>query len=181
MTDPYRTPAVPNIETHIARTFDEMPKEDVEIVERPDLPVPSLWQKAVSVKRKADGKLAVVAKIDHAMMMFRAFFPNEGDVDPDTGKPKGKFSSRTEWEQCAQWDVEVTYSPKELARQAAQAQLDVEIAKLDKTSMGRVMVLCDDPDPAKALAKLHVLLEMGALKVSPEAAQAVVESRKGGK
>jgi hypothetical protein len=43
------------------------------------------------------------------------------------------------------------------------------------------MVLCDDPDPAKALAKLHVLLEMGALKVSPEAAQAVVESRKGGK
>lgn len=172
-------PQHPNIETHIPLTVDNMPSEAAELaVGRPDLPVPSLWQKAVSVTRKVDGRRAVVATVDHAMNMFRAYFPDEGDIDPDTGKPKGRFSSRTDWEQCARWDVDVTFSPKELARQAAKAKLDAEVAKLDAKSLAHVMILCDDNDPAKALAKLEALREMGVIKMPPEVAQATLEPKK---
>lgn len=170
----------PSIDTHVPVTA-EMPNEATDLaVGRPDLPVPSLWQKAVQVKHKITGKVAVVATVDHAMNMFRAFYPDEGDIDLDTGRPKGRFSARTDWEQFKNWDVAVTFSPRELERQAAMARLHTEIAKLDATGLAAVTVLCDDPDPTKALAKLEALRALGVVKVSTEVAQvAVAEVKKG--
>ena len=146
----------PTIATHIPVT-EEIPEEAAELaVGRPDAPTPSLWQRAVRVKRKVDGKTAVVQRVDWYTNMFRAFYPDEGEIG-ENGKPAGRFSERTEWEHCANWDVEVTFSPSELERQAAARALQDEMSKLNAAEIGLVSVLCDDPDPAKALAKLHAM------------------------
>ncbi len=108
------------------------------------------------------------------MNMFRAYYPNELGKN---GEP-GRFAERTEWEHCHDWDVDVTFSPKELERQAAATRLAEEIALLDGPSMAAVAVLCDDPNPSKALAKLEALRRLGVVKVSAEAAEAIVEEAK---
>lgn len=162
----------PSLDTHVP-VVAFIPKESNDIaVGREDIPPPSLWQKSVKVTRKKDGKEAVVNRIDWAMGMFRAYYPDE--TDPKTGE-KGRFADRTEWEHCRDWNVAVTYSPKELERQAARALLEEEIAKLDAKSLAAVSVLCDDADPAKALAKLDALRQLGVVKVSAEAAKAAVD------
>lgn len=169
---------VPSIDTHIPKTAS-LPAEPAHLSDgRPDLPTPSLWQNSVRCTHKVTGKPAIVVRVDYGTNMFRAFFPEEGDIDPDTQERKGRFAERTEWEHCANWDVEVTYSPKELERQAARAQLEMEISKLDATGLAAVTVLCDDPDPTKALAKLEALRALGVVKVSSEAAKVAVDAVK---
>jgi phosphotransferase system HPr-like phosphotransfer protein len=95
----------------------------------------------------------------------------------------GRFAERTEWEHCRDWDVEVTYSPRELERQAAAKKLAEQIAMLDARELGIVSVLCDDPDATKALAKLEAMRAAGFIKGAPEVVAVAVEetkSRKGG-
>lgn len=149
----------PSIDTHIPVT-QAIEKQDAHLHERPDLPVPSLWQKSVKVVHKLTKQPAIVARIEHATMQFRAYYPDQLD---ETGNP-GRFASRTEWEQCANWDVEVTYSPKELDRQVARKRLTDELAAMDADSLAAVSVLCDDMDPEKALAKLEALRRLGVVK-----------------
>lgn len=171
----------PTIETHVPITT-QLPTEGTDLaVGRPDIPPPSLWQQSVKVVHKLTGRSAVVARVDWSMNMFRAYYPDQGDLDPITKMPKGRFAERTEWEHCRDWDVAVTFSPKELERQAARQRLDEEISQLDATSMAAVMVLCDDPDPAKALGKLEALRRLGVVKASPEAAKTVMTEAKKGK
>lgn len=162
----------PTIETHVP-VVAELPDEtnDLMMDMRQDIPPPNLWQKSVKAKHKLSGRSVVVARVDWATMMFRAYYPDED-----------RFATRTEWEHCRDWDVEVTFSPKELERQAAKVKLDAEIAQLDAKSLAHVMILCEDPDPAKALAKLEALRAMGVIKASAPAVEAVVaETKKGGK
>jgi hypothetical protein len=167
--------AAPSIATHIPLT-EELPTEGADLaVGREDLPTPSLWQRSVRVRNKLTGEPAIVHRVDWGTSMFRAFYPSRPG---ENGEP-GRFGQRTEWEHCRQWDVEVTYSPNELERQATRKQLEEEIAKLDEASMALVTVLCDDPDPKKAMAKLRALIAAGMVKGSPVAAQTVLESKKG--
>jgi hypothetical protein len=169
-------PLAPTIETHVPVTAP-MPEEGTELaVGRADIPPPSLWQHSVKVTHKVTGRQAIVARVDWGTNMFRAFFPNEGPMVD--GKPTGRFAERTEWEHCRDWVVDVTFSPKEMARQAAREKLAEEIGKLDADSLANVTVLCDDPDPAKALAKLEAMRRMGIIKASPETAQAAVDAVK---
>ncbi len=169
---------LPNIATHVPLTTD-LPKEGTDLaVGRPDLPTPSLWQHSVQCTHKITKKVAVVARVDWGTNMFRAFYPDEGDADPTTGKPKGRFSERTEWEQCHDWDVSVTFSPRELERQKALSMLEDEMTKLDPAESAAVMVLVDGDDPVKGLAKLEALRRLGVIKMSPAAAQAVMTEGK---
>ncbi len=171
---------LPNISTHVPLVAN-LPKEGTDLaVGRPDLPTPSLWQEAVQVSHKVTKKVAVVARIDWGTNMFRAFFPDEGEIV--NGKPAGRFSERTEWEQCHNWDVAVTFSPRELERQAALSLLSDEMSKLDPAESAAVMVLVDGDDPVKGLAKLEALRRLGVVKMSASAAQAVIaETKKAGK
>src|SRR5690606_21902389 len=120
-------------------------------------------QQSVRVRHKVTGRVAVVARIDHGMNMFRPYYP-----DTKT------FAPRTHWEHCREWDVEVTFSPKELERRAATEQLEQELAELDADAMAAFVALVDEDDPAKALGKLEALRRLGVIKAPPEAAQAVV-------
>lgn len=168
----------PSIATHIPVTVD-MPDEDATLaVGRPDLPTPSLWQRSVQVAHKITGKSAIVQRVDYATNMFRAFYPDEGELDPETGAPKGRFAERTEWEHCRDWNVAVTFSPKELERQAAFKKLRDEMDRLDKTTLALMSVLCEDADPVRALAKLEALRHIGAVKVAPEVAAAAIDEMK---
>lgn len=158
----------PSLDTHVAE-LGELPGEDHgQLVGRADLPVPSLWQERVKLRHKRDGRTATVFRVDHATCMFRAYYPDED-----------RLSHRTEWEHFKDWDVLVTFSKAELERQAAQRLLEEEIAKMDGRSIGLARVLCDDPDPNKALAKLHLLVQSGMLTpMSVEAADAIVSEPK---
>ncbi len=161
---------IPNIQTHIP-VVSELPEEEAELaVGRPDLPVPSLWQQAVKVKHKVTGQEAVVARMDHNMNMFRAFYPAEN-----------RFAPRTEWQHCRDWQVDVTFSPKELERQAAAAEFRRQTEAMDPTELAAVMVLVDADDPAKALAKLEALRRLGVVKAAPAVVQAAVSEAKKGK
>lgn len=174
-------PAAPNIDTHVPLKI-ELPQETNDLlVGRPDLPTPSLWQQSVVCKHKVTGRVAIVARVDWGTNMFRAYYPDEGEIDPDTGKPAGRYSERTDWQQCAEWQVEVTFSPRELERQQAREMWQLEIATLDPKSLAAVSVLCDDTDPMKALAKLEALRAMGVIKSSVEVTKAAVDEMKKGK
>jgi len=164
----------PTLDTHEPVKVHIPPENNELISGRPDLPTPSLWQKSVKVVHKLSGIEAVVVTVDYATMMFRAYYPDQGDIDEETGKPKGRFADRTEWEHCREWNVAVTYTPRELERQKARAALDAEIARLDPRELAAVAVLCDDPDPAKALGKLEALRALGVVRVSSAAAQEAV-------
>ncbi len=173
---------LPTIDTHVPQKA-ELPKESADLaVGRPDAPTPSLWQEAVQVTHKITKKVAVVARVDRPCNIFRAFYPNEGELDPNTGNPVGRFSERTEWEACKDWDVSVTFSPRELERQKARTMLEDEMAKLDPSESAAVMVLVDGDDPVKGLAKLEALRRLGVVKGSTEAVKAVMaETKKAGK
>lgn len=154
----------PNLDTHVAE-LGELPENDHgQLVGRPDLPVPSLWQERVKLKHKRNGTIATIFRVDHSTCMFRPYFPDEK-----------RLATRTEWENFKDWEIQVTYSPTELARQAAAQVLEDEIAKLDARSIGLARVLCDDPDPSKALAKMQLLVQSGMLTpMSVAAAEAVI-------
>lgn len=161
----------PSLATHIPLT-GELPDENLgALTGRADLPTPNLWQGKVKVRHKVTGKPAIVVRVDYAMMMFRAYFPDEVGANGEMGR----FSERTEWYQCRDWDVEVTFSPAELERQTAKKLLDDQIAMLDATQIALARVLCDDPDPNKALAKLRMLIQAGLVKIPEEVAALVAE------
>jgi hypothetical protein len=166
----------PSLETHVPVQVHVPSERNDVLVGRPDLPTPSLWQNSVLVTHRETKRRAVVHRVDWATNMFRPYYPDEGEVDPETKKPKGRFAERTEWEHCRDWLVEVTFSPAELARQAARDRLEAEMALLDAKELAAVAVLCDDPDASKALAKLEALRALGIVKVSAAAAaEAVAE------
>jgi hypothetical protein len=158
----------PSINTHVPLTGELPPEDHGQLVGRPDLPTPHLWQGKVKVKHKTTGKPAIVVRVDYGMMMFRAFYPSDNDG-------AGRFSERTEWEHCHAWDVEVTWSEAELERQAAARLLEEQISKLDAKQIALARVLCDDADPNKALAKLRLLIQGGLVKMPEEMAASMVE------
>lgn len=160
---------VPSIATHEPLKDTTIPDEAATLaVGREDFPVPSLWQRSVRVTHKITGEPAIVHRVDHGTMLFRPFYPNRLNED---GEP-GRFATRTEWEHCHDWNVEVTYSAAELERQATRKQLEDEIAKLDEASVALVTILCDDPDPRKAMGKLKAMLAAGMIKGSQAALEA---------
>jgi len=157
----------PSIATHVPLTA-EIPEENQgQLTGRPDLPAPSLWQGKVKVRHRTTGKPAVIVRVDHAMMMFRAYYPTDNDG-------AGRFSERTEWEHCRNWEPEVTFSPAELERQAALKLFEEEIGKLDGRQLATAKLLCDDPDPNKALAKFRLLIDSGMLTLPDSAAPVVL-------
>lgn len=160
--------AIPSIDTHVPLTAELPPENQGQLVGRPDLPTPHLWQGKVKVKHKATGRPAVVVRVDYGMMMFRAYYPEDNNG-------AGRFSERTEWEHCHAWEVEVTWSEAELERQAAAKLLEEQIAKLDAKQIALARVLCDDKDPNKALAKLRLLIQGGLVKMPEEVAASMVE------
>ena len=153
----------PSIATHIPVTMELPDEPDRGDVDRPVMPTPSLWQVGVKVKHRETGREAVVRRIEYATNQFRAWFPNEGESGED-GKPRGRWSERTQWERCDDWKPEVTLSPAELERQKIRAEFEGELAKVDPAMFEDIKVLCDDADPAKALAKLKAYRRMGAMK-----------------
>ena len=154
----------PTISTHVPLTMDIPNEEQNVLTGRPDIPPPSLWQRSVRVTHKVTKKPAVVVRVDWATNMFRAFYPDEMNASGELGR----FAERTEWQHCRDWDVDVTFSPQELERQAARKLLEEEIAKLNREDLAAFSVFCDDPDPAKNLGKLHALRKMGVIKGEPE-------------
>lgn len=171
----------PTLETHVPVTvhIPDPPKDG--LVGRPDFPVPSLWQKSVKAVRKLDGREVVVVVMDHATMMFRPFWPDEGEIDLDeagipivdekTGieKRKGRFGERTEWEHCKDYNVAVTYSPREIEKQKAKRAFEEALKKLDQSKVPAYRVLCADDDPANQLAKLEALQQLGIIAQSLDA------------
>jgi len=160
----------PTLATHEPVTAYVPPEPTDAAVGRADIPPPSLWKSSVKVVRKLDGKEAIVHRVDHTTVMFRPYYPDEQ-----------RFAERTEWENCQEWNVSVTFTAAELERQAARTRLAEEIAKLDEREMGLVTILCDDADPAKALGKLMALRAAGMIKAAPEVAAAAVAETKAAK
>lgn len=128
-----------------------VPTEDDVLLERPKMPTPSLWQDGVQVTHKADReRKGVVRRVDWVTRQFRL-----------VGAP------RTAWESFDQWDVLVEKSAAEMAKDAARAALAAELETLDADDLAAVEVLCDDPDPAKALTKLNAMRKLGIIGGKP--------------
>lgn len=160
----------PSIATHIAQTADIPAEDQGQITGRPDLPTPSLWQAKVKIRHKITGEPAIIARVDHGTMMFRAFYTHRENREGQMGR----WSERTEWEHCRDWDVEVTFSPAELERQAAKKLLEERILQLDPQQIAMARLLCDDPDPNKALAKLTLMIQGGLVKIPESDAAAAL-------
>lgn len=168
--------AIPNVQTHVAKTA-ELPDEPKETdIDRPDLPVPHLWQQAVVAINRKTGQKVIVAKIDYGTNLFRAFYPDQHDKD---GK-LGRFGPRTEWFSCAptsDWEPEVTLSPAELQRQATAEELRLAIAAMSEDDAALVHALCDDADPAKNYAKMKMLMKAKLIGASPEVVAEVAKTK----
>lgn len=143
---------VPTHETHQPIQVT-IPTEDDVRAERGPMPVPSLWQVGVKATHKATRREVVVRVVDHKTNQFRAV----GD-------------DRTTWQACADWDVLVEPTPQERKKDEARLTLQAEIAELDGEVLPLVEVLCDDPDPEKALAKLRAMRRAGMLGAPVEPA-----------
>jgi hypothetical protein len=151
----------PSVETHIPEK-GELPKEEERLIaDRPDAPTPSLWQRAVKVRHRVTGEPAMVVNPQWATCQFRAYYTDR--LDPITGV-KGTYGNRTQFESFDRWEVETTFSPLELERQAAAASLAEEIASMTEQERALVSVWCDDPDPNKNVAKLQALRVAGMIK-----------------
>jgi hypothetical protein len=157
----------PTHETHVPVKV-ELPAEPTAEPEREYRHPPSLWSEGVKCTNRKTGQSAVVARVDLSTMLFRPFWPETAT-----------YSSRTEWLQCADWEPEVTLSPSEVAKRAALAKLEAEMALLDATEMAWVSVLAADDDPAKSLAKLEAMRAGGFLKGKVETVAASVDAKKG--
>lgn len=136
--------AVPDHTTHTPIQVT-VPTEDDVLLERPRLPTPSLWQDGVRVTHRMDrDRKGIVRRVDWVTNQFRL-----------VGAP------RTAWESCEHWDVLVEKSESERAKDAARDALAAEMEALDVDDLAAVEVLCDDPDPVKALAKLSAMRKLG--------------------
>jgi len=124
-----------------------IPTEDDLHVERPRMPVPSIWQVGVQVTNKADpNRTGTVRAVDHSTRQFRLV-----------------GSARTMWDVFDEWNVLVEKTPAEKAKDEARELLAIELESLDADDLAAVQILCDDEDPAKALAKLGAMRKMGIL------------------
>jgi hypothetical protein len=141
----------PNAQTHVPVRV-EIPIDDVATTERAVIPPPSLWQEGVKVRHKTSGRENIVRAVDHMTCMFRPVYDEQGSPAP-----------RTHHEQMSQWDVVVELSPLEKERDLARQKLEAEIASLSPDDLASFQVLVDDPDPAKAMAKLEAMRRMGIL------------------
>lgn len=122
-----------------------IPTDDDLFVERPRLHTPSLWQAGVQVTHKADpSRAGHVRVVDHMTNQFRL-----------VGQP------RTMWESFENWNVLVEKTEAEKAKDEAREMLRLEMESLDADDLAAVEVLCDDPDPTKALAKLSAMRKLG--------------------
>ncbi len=157
----------PTHETHIPLKAEIPPPPEEIQAERPYVHPPNLWQEGVKCKHKVTGQEAIVIRIDLGTMQFRPYYPETQT-----------HASRTEWQACAEWQVETTLSPKEVARQEALKQLQAEMAALDKTELAWASVLAADDDPAKSLAKLEAMRAGGFLKGKPETVAAATEGKR---
>lgn len=168
------TYTAPNVETHVAETR-ELPPEPTDLAgDRPDEPTPSLWQKSVTAVHKYTKEPVVVVRVDWNTNMFRPYFPERKNPDGT----KGVWAPRTEWHRCEHYDVNVTFSPSELARQEAAAAFMAECEKLDPESLAAVELFCDDPDPKKNLAKLWALQKLGTVRGPTQVLAQVAEEKK---
>lgn len=124
-----------------------IPTEDDLLVERGRLPTPSIWQIGVQVTHKADpSRTGTVRAVEYGTRQFRIV-----------------GSARTQWDSFDEWNVLVEKTPAERAKDEARELLAIELDALDADDLAAVQVLCDDDDPAKALAKLAAMRKMGIL------------------
>ena len=150
----------PHISTHVPLLVD-IPKEEVDQSEdhrRADITPPNIWPRAVGVVRKSDGKRAAVHVLDLNTRQFRAYYPEEQ-----------RFGDRTEWHPFDAWNVDVTFSPAELERQAAATKLSAELDALNGAELKLFQAFCMDDDPRKALAKLDAMRDSGLGMFRPKA------------
>lgn len=128
-----------------------IPTEDDVLVQRERLPTPSLWQVGVQVTHKADQtRTGTVRVVDYVTNQFRLV-----------------GSSRTMWESFEHWNVLVEKTPEEKAKDEARELFLLELESLDPDQLLAVEALCDDPDPAKALAKFNGLKKLGVIGGKP--------------
>lgn len=121
--------------------------EDDVLLERERMPTPSLWQEGVQVTHRVDQeRKGVVRRVDWVTRQFRL-----------VGQP------RTSWESFENWVVLVEKSAAEKAKDAARLALQAELEALDADDLAAVEVLCDDPDPSKALVKLNAMRKLGII------------------
>ncbi len=128
-----------------------IPTEDDVHFERARLPTPSLWQEGVQVTHKMDAtRTGTVRRVDHLTRQFRLV-----------------GMARTQWDSFDDWIVLVEKSVEEKAKDAAREKLVAEMEALDADDLAAVEVLCDDPDPTKALAKLAAMRKLGIIGSKP--------------
>lgn len=124
-----------------------IPTEDDVLVQRERLPTPSLWQPGVEVTHRAD-----VTRKGHVRV-----------VDYMTNQFRLVGQARTMWESFDNWIVTVEKTPEEKAKDEARELFVMELEMLDPDQLAAVEALCDDPDPAKALAKFNGLKKLGVI------------------
>ena len=130
-----------------------IPTDDDVHFERERLRTPSLWQSGVQVTHRADEKrTGTVRVVDYITNQFRLV-----------------GQGRTQWESFENWIVLVEKTPEEKAKDDARELLMLELDGLDPEQLLAVEPLIDDPDPAKALAKLNGLRKLGVIKDQPKA------------
>lgn len=124
-----------------------IPTDDDVHFERERLRTPSLWQPGVQVTHRADEKrTGTVRVVDHMTNQFRLV-----------------GQGRTQWESFEHWIVLVEKTPEEKAKDEAREMFLLELEALDPDQLLAVEALCDDPDPAKALAKFNGLKKLGVI------------------
>lgn len=128
-----------------------VPTEDDVLVQRERLPTPSLWQVGVEVTHRADA-----SRKGHVRV-----------VDYNTNQFRMVGAARTMWESFEHWIVTVEKTPEERAKDEAREMFLLELAELDPDQLLAVEALCDDADPAKALAKFNGLKKLGVIGGKP--------------
>jgi len=135
----------PTVATH-RPVMAQLPADEEVVHERAPIPPPTLWRPGVKVTHKATQREGVVRVVDLYTLQFRLV-----------------GESRTTWQAMKDWDVLVEPTEEERERQSAGDQLREELSKLDAEQLALVEVLVDDPDPRRALAKLHAMRKMGVV------------------
>lgn len=82
------------------------------------------------------------------------------------------------WQSMADWIPQTTLSEAEVLLQETRAKLHQELASLDKGELAAVEVLADDPDPARALAKIEAMRRLGIIKTTTPPTKAEVTNAK---
>ncbi len=120
---------------------------------RPDIAPPSAWTRGAVVVHRKTKQRAVVHRVDLVTRQMRLWYPDRKDLPNDE-----QYDGRNAWHTIdGDWEPEITLSPEEVERQAAQKAFDDEIAALDEASREFVVQFCDGPDARTRLKKLRAL------------------------